>query len=199
VFLAGPRTYAPRYDRQSLRSRNQRFLGGYGGYGYGYGVGYGYENPADAYFSSRGRGRSSDDRADIEETGYLRLQIEPVTAEVFVDGLYMGTGRDFNAVNLGRLLEAGPHRVEIRADGFQPVTLDTRILPNEVVTYRRDLQRLESRPSAPSAQAAPRTFYVIPGCYAGDTRPTAQRLPPGCKIASLRTVPPLIGVPTRAR
>jgi hypothetical protein len=36
----------------------------------------------------------------------------------------------------------------------------------------------------------PKTFYVIPGCYAGDRRPEPESLAPGCNIARLRVVPP---------
>ncbi|HLG58886.1 MAG TPA: PEGA domain-containing protein [Vicinamibacterales bacterium] len=197
VFRAGPNTYAPRYDRQSLPSRrHQRFPRGYG-----YGVGFGYGYVADDYSLARRAERSYDERARSGETGYLRLQIEPGTAEVYVDGLYTGTGDDVGPLSVGRALEMGPHRVEIRAPGFETVTFDVRIQPNEMITYRRTLQRvddrIESRLPTSIAQAAPRTFYVIPRCYAGDTRPRAEALPPGCKMASLRTVPPIIAAPPR--
>ena len=36
----------------------------------------------------------------------------------------------------------------------------------------------------------PRTFYMIPGCYAGDRRPEPESLAPGCSISRLRVVPP---------
>lgn len=36
---------------------------------------------------------------------------------------------------------------------------------------------------------APDTFYVIPGCYAGNRPPTPERLPRGCDVARLRTEP----------
>jgi hypothetical protein len=36
----------------------------------------------------------------------------------------------------------------------------------------------------------PKTFYVIPGCYAGDRRPEPETLAPGCSISRLRVVPP---------
>jgi hypothetical protein len=36
----------------------------------------------------------------------------------------------------------------------------------------------------------PKTFYVIPGCYAGDRRPEPDLLPPGCDASKLKTVPP---------
>ena len=36
----------------------------------------------------------------------------------------------------------------------------------------------------------PKTFYIIPGCYAGDRRPEPESLAPGCSISRLRVVPP---------
>lgn len=48
---------------------------------------------------------------------------------------------------------------------------------------------------APAAAAAPvpgkpKTFYVIPGCYAGDRRPEKSRLPVSCDLRKMRIVPP---------
>jgi len=36
----------------------------------------------------------------------------------------------------------------------------------------------------------PKTFYVIPGCYAGDRAPESESLKPGCSISRLRVIPP---------
>ena len=36
----------------------------------------------------------------------------------------------------------------------------------------------------------PKTFYMIPGCYAGDRRPEPESLAPGCSISRLRIVRP---------
>jgi len=35
----------------------------------------------------------------------------------------------------------------------------------------------------------PDTYYVIPGCYAGNHPPTKERLPQGCDIAKLKSTP----------
>lgn len=42
----------------------------------------------------------------------------------------------------------------------------------------------------PLATGPPRTFYVIPGCYAGDRPPVIERLPSDCDPSKLRVVPP---------
>ncbi len=45
-------------------------------------------------------------------------------------------------------------------------------------------------PAPPPAPGVPKTFYVIPRCYAGDRPPERDALPPGCDIARLRIIPP---------
>lgn len=45
-------------------------------------------------------------------------------------------------------------------------------------------------PPPPPAPGVPKTFYVIPGCYAGDKPPDRDALPRGCDIRRLRTIPP---------
>ena len=36
----------------------------------------------------------------------------------------------------------------------------------------------------------PKTFYMIPGCYAGDRPPEPESLTPGCSVSRLRVIPP---------
>ncbi len=45
-------------------------------------------------------------------------------------------------------------------------------------------------PVVMSPAGPPRTFYLIDGCYAGDTRPEVSRLPERCRGVALRVVPP---------
>jgi hypothetical protein len=47
-----------------------------------------------------------------------------------------------------------------------------------------------STPPAPVVLAAPRAYYVIPRCYAGDTPPRADQLRPGCSLQNLRRIDP---------
>jgi hypothetical protein len=125
-----------------------------------------------------------------EAPGYLRLDVEPESAQVFIDGLYVGTVADFRRG--GRALEAGPHRVEIRAEGFDSQSVELRIRANDVLVYRGTLTSLDQRPEQRPAPGPPKTFYVIPRCYAGDTRPRPEQLPAGCNVSSVRAVPPVV-------
>jgi hypothetical protein len=177
LFRAGPRTYAPRYDRVP---RQRRFLG--------YGPSYGYIADPFGYISQPYAPADDSDPRETEGTGYLRLDVEPDTARVYVDGLYVGLVSDFRRAP--RELDAGPHRVEIRADGFEGQSVDVSIRANDTLSYRGTLTRNEQRAALPPA--APKTFYVIPRCYAGTTRPRADQLPAGCRVGNLRTIPPVV-------
>jgi hypothetical protein len=122
--------------------------------------------------------------------GRLILSVAPMSAQVFVDGFYVGTVSDFQ--DRGLWLEAGPRRIELRADGYETATFDVRINPDQTVDYRRELARAFERPEPPRVAATPKTFYVIPGCYAGDSPPRAGRLPAGCSSRNVRTIPPVV-------
>ena len=181
LFRAGPRTFAPRFDRPPRRNQFP-----------GYGAGYGYITDPFGYISQPYLPylpADDSDPRDVEGTGYLRLDVEPETARVYVDGRYVGAVSDFRRGG-GRAVDAGPHRVEIRAEGFEALSVEVSIRANDVLSYRGTLtpvaQRADVRP------APPKTFYVIPRCYAGDTRPRADQLPAGCRVGDLRTIPPVI-------
>jgi hypothetical protein len=123
--------------------------------------------------------------------GYLRLRVEPRSAEVWVDGEYAGMVDDFGGTTQ-RLLQAGPHRVEIIAPGFDGITVDVRIPVNDTITFSRDLERVSLRPEAPAASAPAiphKAMYIVPRCYVGDTPPRPGDLPTGCNLADLRVIP----------
>jgi hypothetical protein len=181
-FLANPWTYAPRYNTRGWRLRG-RF-----GYWPGYGALGGYIPTFDT---------TGPVPFDAEPEGRLSLNVTPGSAQVFVDGLYVGTADNFDRRGPGLNLEAGPRRVELHADGFEAVTFDVRIVPGETVSYQKELEREDVRPAAARVVAQPKTFYVIPRCYAGDTLPRSDQLPSGCLIANLRTVPPVVSVAKR--
>jgi hypothetical protein len=44
-------------------------------------------------------------------------------------------------------------------------------------------------PPRVAASHGPDTFYVIPGCYAGNRPPNPERLPKGCDVSRMRTTP----------
>ena len=97
---------------------------GYGGYGFGGGGGY----------------SAGDDDDDIEGEGGLRIKVKPREARVLVDGTLAGTVDDFDG-NFQRLrLEAGAHKIELQADGFEPLRFDVMIVEGQTVTYKGTLR-----------------------------------------------------------
>jgi hypothetical protein len=119
--------------------------------------------------------------------GMLRFDVTPASAQVFVDSYYAGRIADIDDRRV-LTLAAGPHRIELRAENYEPVTFDVRIDPNETIVYRNALERVRaSAPVEPRAAGSSR-MYVIPGCYAGNMPPRPERLPAGCNIKEVRVL-----------
>lgn len=130
-------------------------------------------------------------RPQVVERGRLVLQAVPDTAQVFVDGYYAGLAEEFGLRGRAMDISAGSHRIELRAPGYETLAFSVLMLPNDTVRYRGDMQPLSAKPSVlvvspPPAPASPKSFYVIPNCYAGDTPPKSP-LPKGCDVKNLQT------------
>ena len=100
------------------------FYGGYGGGGY----------------QSGASGVSSYGQAP---TGSLRLKIKPREAQVYVDGYFVGEIDSFDGAFQKLGIDAGSHKIEVKAPGFEAVTFDVVITPNETVTYKGELRRIQ--------------------------------------------------------
>jgi len=121
-------------------------------------------------------------------TGGLRITGVPGEAQVFVDGYFVGTIADLEAAR-PLTVTAGPHRLELRAAGYQSVTIDVQITAYETLTYRAALDRLPAPPPPPRAPAAAASpMYLIPNCYLGNVPPRANRLPSGCDIKRVQVL-----------
>jgi hypothetical protein len=114
----------------------------YGGLGFGYWNGYygGFYDPS--YYGGPGY-YSSGYSAYGAYNGALRLKVRPRDATVFVDGYFVGRVDEFDGVFQRLHIDPGPHRIEVRADGFQPLTFEVRILPGRTVTYEGELRTAE--------------------------------------------------------
>jgi hypothetical protein len=112
---------------------------GYGGYGFGGYYGGGYYGGYDPWGYGYGYPRNYSIR--YADDGALRLKIKPNQASVFVDGYFAGQVDEFDGIFQRLHVEPGPHRIEIRADGYQPLFFDVRILPDRTVTYSGELKR----------------------------------------------------------
>jgi hypothetical protein len=121
----------------------------------------------------------------------LILDIDPPTAQVFADGYYIGIPEDFRFEDGGAVLEPGPHRIDILARGYEPVSFDVNLTRGQSATFRHALTPIMRAPQpapdaaakAPPAAKPPVTFYLIPGCYMGNVPPKDANLPATCDIA----------------
>ncbi len=119
------------------------FGGGYGPYG-GYGGydpyqgGYGQGGYGQGSYGQGGYGTSSQYRG----VGAIRLKVKPSDAQVYVDGYYSGVVDSFDGALQKLSIEAGAHKVEVKADGYETVQFDVMVLPDETVTYKGELKRI---------------------------------------------------------
>jgi hypothetical protein len=121
----------------------------------------------------------------LQPTGTLTLDLQPAAAaQVFVDGYYVGS-----TDQMGTTIDmpVGPHNVELKSEGFEPVRFGVQIRQGRSLVYRESLHRIDERVTA---AAAPVTLYVIPGCYAGSVPPDAASLPSRCDVSQLKTLTP---------
>jgi hypothetical protein len=112
------------------------------GYPYGYPYRYGYSYP---YYPYAGYGYPLPPPAYVSAVpgyayGGVRIQDAPSDAQVIVDGYYMGVVDDFDGPFQHLNLTAGPHQIEIRAPGYQPIAFDVNVQPGRTITYRAPIQ-----------------------------------------------------------
>jgi len=131
--------YGPAYGFGAFSSlyasRYSMFGFGYGGYGYG-----GYDTFGGWPYSGYGATYPFD---PPEESGSIRLEVEPKDAEVFVDGYYAGIVDDFDGHFQKLDLIPGPHHVEIRRPGYETLVFEIVTQAHHKETYRGTLQASE--------------------------------------------------------
>lgn len=140
---AVPRTSPP----PSTGGRGTTIIPAYGGYGYGgYGYGgYGYGGYDGGYYDPYDPERSYPDPAQYQryEEGALRLKLKPRDATVFIDGYYTGIVDDFDGLFQRVRIEAGPHRIEVRAPGLESLEFNVFIEPDRTLTLRGELKKIQ--------------------------------------------------------
>ena len=100
---------------------------------YGYGGGGGYYGGGGSYGYSR----------TSRDTGSLRLKIKPREAKVYIDGYFVGTVDSFDGLFQKLDIDAGTHQVEVKADGYEPLTFEVLLTPGETATYKGELKRIQ--------------------------------------------------------
>ena len=77
-----------------------------------------------------------------QNTGGLSFEITPGTAQIFVDGNYVGVVQDFTPSTAPLALTPGRHHVEVRAPGYQTIAFDADVLVGQVIPYQGTMQPL---------------------------------------------------------
>jgi hypothetical protein len=110
----------------------------FSGYGYpGYYGGGGYYDPS--YYGGSG-GYSSRSGQAYRGVGSLRLKVKPSNAQVYIDGYFVGVIDSYDGTFQRLSVEGGAHKVELRAEGFEPVQFDVMIMPGETITYKGEMK-----------------------------------------------------------
>jgi len=124
-----------------------------------------------------------------QATGRLHLDLQSgVDPQIYVDGYYVGRLSD---VGSELTLDAGPHSIELREDGYENLRVDVQMSRDGLMTYRGALKPVGGAdrpvsgadlpgPRVDAVPPAPTTIYVIPGCYVGNVPPKDAGLPAGC-------------------
>ena len=73
--------------------------------------------------------------------GDLCFDVTPKDAQVYVDGYYVGTARDWEGRRQRLTLAPGAHRVELQAADYEPAQFDITIESRQTTTYRGALTR----------------------------------------------------------
>jgi PEGA domain-containing protein len=94
----------------------------YGGYPYYYGYPY---YSGSAYYGY--------------PVGSVRTEIKPQSAQMFVDGGYVGKADDYDGWWQRLDLEAGPHRLVFRSPGFHPYVVDIRVAPGQDIHLKYEM------------------------------------------------------------
>jgi hypothetical protein len=106
----------------------------YGSYAYGY-PWYGY--PAYGYPAYGYPGYGYPGYAvGVRPYGSVRLEIPQKDAEVYTDGYFAGNVDNFDGRFHHLNLEPGPHKIEVRAAGFESIAFDVNVEPGQTITYR---------------------------------------------------------------
>ena len=141
VGRAVPRSSAPAPRGGDIIIVPRDYYGGYYPWGFGgLGLGTYYDSYYDPWYG--GYSGYPQYRYSSGYEGALRLKVKPRDASVSVDGYYVGVVDDFDGIFQRLHLEAGPHRIDISAAGYEPLTVDVRIEPDRTMTYHGELKKL---------------------------------------------------------
>jgi PEGA domain-containing protein len=71
-------------------------------------------------------------------SGNLRLDVNPRTAQVYVDGFFAGSAADSSLAGL--MLASGWHRIQLRAPGYETLAINVTVRADRTTDSRSDLK-----------------------------------------------------------
>ena len=74
-------------------------------------------------------------------TGGLQLDVQPWSADVYVDGALAGRVEQFRGYYQHLVLPGGPHIISIVAEGYEPLVFAVTVVPGKTITHRAALLR----------------------------------------------------------
>jgi hypothetical protein len=127
---------------------------GYGYYPYYYGYRpYGYYPPAPYYYGGYpAYGEAyAPPYADRASLGAVAVKVKPKTAEVWLDGSYVGVAESFDGFPGYLWIAPGSHHIAVIQDGFANLERDIQVSAGHVIELEQRLQPGEaSRPAPPA-------------------------------------------------
>jgi PEGA domain len=107
-----------------------------------FGYGYNAFRYGGSYNPTMGRGGAGGTESVSHLTGSLRIKASPETATVYVDGVRAGAAKEFDGLLSHHLvLEAGPHQLELRADGYETYHETITVDVGKTLTERLSLKK----------------------------------------------------------
>ena len=134
---------------------------GFWGPGYGFGLGYLYYDPwysgygyGDGYpggmrlrrrlgYGGGGGGGGYSVSQSYRDNGSLRLKIDPRAGAGLHRRLLRRLVDSYDGAFQKLGLEGGGHKVELKADGYEPLQFEVLITPGETVTYKGEMKRIK--------------------------------------------------------
>jgi len=139
VYTYAPRPIYPAYYPPHYYGSGGHFSV-YFGWGNGYLYGAPWTGPVYGYVAPQ---VSQGPQAESNPVYYgdVRLVVTPRDAAVYVDGYYAGVVNDFDGRSQKLTIEAGPHQLELDAQGAEPKFFDVYVDPSKTVEIHADLLR----------------------------------------------------------
>jgi len=122
------------------------YPGFYGAYGYGYPwygyPAYGYPGYAYPGYGYPGYGYPGY-AVGVRPYGSVRIELPQKDAEVYADGYFAGNVDNFDGRFHHLNLEPGPHKIEVRAAGFETIAFEVNVEPGQTITYRAAMRQAQ--------------------------------------------------------